>query len=180
MTPGAEGIVVRPLGVSDAERYRTLRLESLRAFPHSHRTGYDEAAAQPMAWTEKRLATPGEYWFGAFDESGELVGAVGLRTQELVKVRHVAKVIALAVDRRHHRRGIGRALMAHVIAFARSLGHLHQLQLTVSDGNASAERLYDALGFVQFGLERDAFLHEGKYWNKQHRQLFLESPEHHE
>jgi ribosomal protein S18 acetylase RimI-like enzyme len=179
MRGGVEGIVVRQLGVPDAARYRSLRMESLRAFPHVHRTSYEDALAQPQDWIEKRLSAPGEYWFGAFDGE-ELAGAVGLRTQDGSKVCHVASLIALTVARGHQRRGIGSALVGHLVGFARSLGYLRQLQLTVIDGNASAQRLYDAFGFVQFGLEPDALLHEGKYYAKQHRQLYLDSLHTHE
>jgi ribosomal protein S18 acetylase RimI-like enzyme len=171
-----EGIMVRRLGVDDTMRYRALRLESFRRFPHAHRTDYDEAAAQPVAWTERRLCAPGEYWFGAFDGE-ELVGAVGLRTSELKKVRHVATLLALAVDSSRQRQGIGRKLVAHLLDFARSLGHVQQVQLTVNDGNEKAERLYDAFGFERFGLERDGILLDGQYHAKQHRQLILESTE---
>jgi ribosomal protein S18 acetylase RimI-like enzyme len=168
----AGDIVVRQLGAPDAPCYRALRLEGLRAFPHAFRPDYGEALAQPLAWTEKRLSTPGEYWFGAFDGE-QLLGAVGLRTQEGKKIRHVATLAALAVDANRHGQGIGSKLVAHLVDFARSLGHIRQIQLTVSEGNSRAERLYDAFGFEQFGLERDAFALDGQYYAKQHRQLFL-------
>jgi ribosomal protein S18 acetylase RimI-like enzyme len=168
----AEGIEVRELGVADAARYRALRLEGLRAFPHSFRTDYDEALAQPLAWAEKRLATPGDRFFGAF-EGEELVGAVCLRTQEGRKNRHAAELKALVVDPERQARGIGSLLVGHLIAFTRSLGYIRQITLTVTNGNTRAERLYESFGFRQFGLEPDAFLEDGKYWAKQHRQLVL-------
>jgi RimJ/RimL family protein N-acetyltransferase len=65
--------------------------------------------------------------------------------------------------------------VAHLLDFARSLGHIEQVQLTVNEGNEKAERLYDAFGFKQFGLEREAILIDGKYYAKQHRQLIFES-----
>jgi ribosomal protein S18 acetylase RimI-like enzyme len=170
--PMTAGVVVRQLGVADAPRYRALRLESLRQFPDSHRSDYGEALEQPLSWAEKRLSTAGEYWFGAFDGQ-ELVGAVCLRTDQSAKVRHVATLAALAVDGRRHGQRIGSTLVAHLIGFARSLGHIRQVNLTVWEGNTRAERLYDAFGFAQFGLERDAFALEGRYYGKQHRQLFL-------
>lgn len=166
------GVAVRALVVADAPRYRALRLESLRRFPHAHRSDYGEAREQPLSWAEQRLSTAGEYWFGAFDGE-QLVGALCLRTQQSPKVRHVATLAALAVDGERHGRRIGSTLVAHLIGFARSLGYLRQITLTVSDGNARAERLYDAFGFEQFGLERDAFSLDGRYYAKQHRQLFL-------
>ncbi len=170
--PMKAGVVVRLLAVADAPRYRALRLESLRRFPHLHRSDYAEAREQPLSWSEQRLSTTGEYWFGAFD-GDDLVGAVCLRTQQAVKVRHVATVAALAVDADRHGQRIGSTLMAHLIGFARGLGYLRQLNLTLTDGNARAASLYDAFGFEQFGLERDALALEGRYYAKQHRQLML-------
>ena len=173
MQQGAQpAIAIRQLEVGDAARYRVLRLESFLRFPDAHRTDYSEAAAQPLAWTENRLRARGEYWFGAFD-GDELVGAVGLRTQDGAKVRHIATLLALAVDGRCQRLGIGRMLVEHLLGVARSLGHIEQVQLTVNDGNTPAERLYDAFGFTQFGLEHQALRDAGKYYAKQHRQLFL-------
>jgi ribosomal protein S18 acetylase RimI-like enzyme len=172
----AEGIVIRRLGVQDAARYRALRLAGLRAFPHAFRSDYEDALAQPLAWAERRLSNPEDIFFGAFD-GDELVGAVFLRTQEGSKIRHAAELKGLVVDPDRQARGIGGALVAHLIDHARSLGYIHKISLTVTDGNTRAERLYDAFGFQQFGLEPDAFIHEGRYCAKQHRQLILNSHE---
>jgi len=166
---------VRQLGPADAAAYRALRLAGLRAFPHAFRPDYEEALAQPLSWAEKRLAKEGEYWFGAFDRQA-LVGAVCLRTQAGRKIRHSASLNALVVDPERQRQGVARTLVAHLIEFARSLEYIRQLTLTVHDGNTRAEQLYDGFGFRQFGLEPDAFLHDGRYYAKQHRQLKLDSP----
>jgi GNAT superfamily N-acetyltransferase len=167
-------LTIRQLNAADAAAYRALRLAGLRAFPQAFRPDYEEALRQPLCWAEQRLAKEGEYWFGAFDGDA-LAGAVCLRTQEGRKIRHSASLNALVVDPDKQARGIGGALLAHLIGFARSLEHIRQLTLTVHDGNTRAERLYDAFGFRQFGLEPDAFLHDGRYYAKQHRQLLLES-----
>jgi ribosomal protein S18 acetylase RimI-like enzyme len=174
-----DALTIRQLTPADAAAYRSLRLAGLRAFPHAFRPDYEEALAQPLSWAEKRLAKEGEYWFGALDGArpgASLVGAICLRTQASRKIRHSASLNALVVDPDRQRQGIARSLVAHLIEFARSLGYIRQLTLTVHDGNTRAEQLYDAFGFRQFGLEPDAFLHEGRYYAKQHRQLLLDSP----
>lgn len=174
MQPRAEGIAVRQLGLADAAGYRTLRLAGLRAFPHAFQPDVEEAQAQPVAWAEKRLITPGDTFFGAFD-GDELVGAICLRLKDGKKIRHSAELKALVVDPKRQSLGIGSLLVGHLIAHARSLGFIRQITLTVTDVNTRAQRLYEAFGFKQFGLESGAFLHDGEYWAKQHRQLFLES-----
>jgi ribosomal protein S18 acetylase RimI-like enzyme len=170
----AESITIRQLTPADAAAYRSLRLAGLRAFPHAFRPDYEEALAQPLSWAEKRLAKEGEYWFGAFDGE-QLAGAICLRTQEGRKIRHSASLNALVVDPGRQARGVGRSLIAHLIEFARSLEYIRQLTLTVHEGNTRAVRLYDAFGFRPFGLEPDAFLHDGRYFAKEHRQLKLDS-----
>ena len=173
LTP-ATAFALRRLGPADAERYRALRLAGLRAFPHAFRPAVEEALAQPLSWAEQRLSKVGEYWFGAFD-GAQLVGAICLRTQEGVKIRHSASLNALVVDPERQREGIGAALVAYLVDFARSLGGIRQLTLTVHEGNTAAERLYERFGFRQFGLEPAAFLHDGVYYAKQHRQLPLDN-----
>jgi len=174
--PPSAALTVRRLAPADAERYRALRLAGLAAFPHAFRSTVEEAQAQPLSWAEKRLSETSNYWFGAFD-GAELVGAICLRTQEGIKNRHSASLNALVVDPARQRRGTGAALVAHLIDFARSLGTIRQITLTVTDGNTSAEGLYERFGFRQFGFEPDAFLQDGKYYAKQHRQLLLASPQ---
>ena len=173
-SPPTAALTLRRLGSTDAAQYRALRLAGLRAFPHAFRPAVEEALEQPLSWAEKRLATKGEYWFGAFDGI-ELVGAICLRTQDGVKIRHSASLNALVVDPQRQREGIGAALVTHLIAFARELGFIRQITLTVHDGNGAAEALYERFGFRQFGLEPDAFLHDGRYYAKQHRQLSLDN-----
>ena len=171
-------LTIRQLTPADAAQYRSLRLAGLRAFPHAFRPDYEEALQQPLSWAEKRLSKESEYWFGAFDGAqldAPLVGAICLRIQAGRKIRHSASLNALVVDPQRQAQGIGSSLVAHLIEFARSLGYLRQLTLTVHEGNTRAERLYDAFGFRQFGLEPDAFLHDGRYYAKQHRQLILDS-----
>jgi ribosomal protein S18 acetylase RimI-like enzyme len=171
-----EGIVIRPLGPSDVEQYRAVRLASLRNFQFCHGPAYEEALEQSHAWHAERLAKRGDYWFGAFD-GDRLVGTIALRTQEGIRLRHSASLNSLTVDGAHQGRGIGRLLVAHLIAFARSLGTIRQVTLALTEGNANAERLYESFGFKLYGVEPDCLLHEGGYYGRQHRQLILNSHE---
>jgi ribosomal protein S18 acetylase RimI-like enzyme len=171
---GACAILLRPLVEADAPQYRALRLASLRDFQFAHGPDYEEALAKGLDWHARRLAKPDYHWLGAFD--GELLaGAICLRMQEGKRLRHSASLNSLMVDQRYHRAGIGRQLVAQLLAHARSLGTIRQITLEVNDSNLPARRLYDSFGFLQFGLEPDAILHEGRYCAKQHLHLSLVS-----
>ena len=168
------GIVIRRLGPADAAPYRVLRLDSLRNFQFAHGPAYEDALALPESWHADRLARRDYTWFGAFDGT-LLVGAVCLRAKAGSRLRHSASLNSLMVAPSHQRGGIGRLLVAHLIDFARSLGHVRRLTLTLIDGNVPARRLYDAVGFQSFGLEPDAIFHEGRYLAQHHLHLPLVS-----
>jgi GNAT superfamily N-acetyltransferase len=172
MTMGAGDIHIRPLGAGDARQYRALRLASLRDFQFAHGPAYEDALAQSEAWHADRLARPDYFWFGAFDGTA-LVGAICMRGKEGSRLHHSASLNSLMVAQSHQRAGIGRLLTAHLIGFARSLGHVRRLTLTLVDGNEQARRLYDAFGFQPFGIEPDAIFHEGSYRAQHHLHLSL-------
>jgi ribosomal protein S18 acetylase RimI-like enzyme len=61
----------------------------------------------------------------------------------------------------HRRSGAGRQLVQAVIATARQ--KVEQIQLSVVSDNQPAIRLYQTLGFRQYGLEKNALKYNGKY-----------------
>ena len=77
--------------------------------------------------------------FGAFLD-GALAGVVGLAREAREKNRHKASVFGMYVAAEFGRRGIGRALLRHVIAVAKREVGLEQLVLTVTQTNAPRAR----------------------------------------
>ena len=123
-----------------------------------------------------RLAPDGdEAVYGAFDEA-RLVGLAGIARETRTKNRHKATVFGMCVAPECGGRGIGGALLAHVIAEARGQPGLQQLLLTVTDGNTTAAALYAKAGFRSFGIEPRAICIDGKYYGKNHMILFLAQP----
>ena len=165
---------IRRLTRDDVAAYRTLRLASLRDHQYAHGPDYRDALAQSEAWHAKRLARLDYVWFGAFDAGGDtLVGAICLRLQDGSRLRHTASLNSLMVASTHQRAGIGRMLVAHLLAHAREVNHLRRLKLSLIDGNDAALRLYEAFGFTPFGHEPDAIFHEGGYLAIRHLALSL-------
>jgi ribosomal protein S18 acetylase RimI-like enzyme len=74
--------------------------------------------------------------------------------------RAVADLLAIGVDPSFQRRGIGQALLDHVIDVAARIGpanDIHELRLTVAHDNAVGQRLYHRRGF------RFADIEPGRY-----------------
>ncbi len=96
----------------------TLRLRGLKEHPDAFTSSYEEESAKPLAATERRIAPDSaDAVFGAF-VGGALVGVVGLAREPRVKNRHKAVVFGMYVAPEHGGRGIGTALLRHVIGEA--------------------------------------------------------------
>ncbi len=162
---------VRRLTASDAPGYRALRLRALHDHPEAFTSSHEEEARKPLATSEQRLSdtTSASFW-GAFVD-GLLVGSVGLEREQRLKARHKALVIGMYVAPEYARRGIGRALLEHLLAQARA-SDLALLVLTVTQGNEGAQRLYLDTGFVSYGIEPGAIKVENRLFDKNH--MFLQ------
>lgn len=153
------GTTVRRLAPDDAPAYRALMLAAYAQHPDAFTSSADERAALPLAWWQQRLAedadggdAAADRVFGVFAD-GVLAGAAGLSLEQRAKVRHKATLFGMVVQPTCRRAGLGRALVEAVLAHARSLAQLEQVQLTVTEGNVAAQRLYEACGFVAWGVE---------------------------
>jgi ribosomal protein S18 acetylase RimI-like enzyme len=79
------------------------------------------------------------------EKSGEPVGFALL--DRVPGSDGLADLVAIAVDSRHRRAGIGRTLLARVIAACGEPPKASLLVLTVADGNHGAIALFHAMGF---------------------------------
>jgi RimJ/RimL family protein N-acetyltransferase len=108
-------------------------------------------------------AVPG-LTLGAFD--GEtLIGMAAYVAQTGLKTRHKAKMVGVYLKPAWRKSGVGRAMVEAIIAHARQQRVILQCNATMH--NLPARRLYHALGFVQYGIERDALVIDGQGFDEE-------------
>jgi ribosomal protein S18 acetylase RimI-like enzyme len=168
---------VARLAVSHAGAYRALMLEAYAREPDAFTSTPEERAALPASWWEKRLgAQEDALAFGAFD-GAELVGAIVLERGERAKTRHKGHIVGMYVRQAHRGRGLGGALFQAAMDAARADGAMRVVTLTVSEGNAGAQALYERFGFRAFGTEPMAIAVEGRFIGKVHMACELRAGE---
>jgi RimJ/RimL family protein N-acetyltransferase len=146
------------LSAEHIEPYRALMLQAYDLHPEAFTSSAAERAALPMQWWLARLdggVAPQEVGFGAFHQ-GQLAGVAGLSFETRERVRHKATLFGMYVPEPFRQLGLGRLLVQACLDHARTRGGVRQVMLTVTQGNASAERLYAGCGFQVFGIEPDA------------------------
>ncbi|PQV54491.1 GNAT family N-acetyltransferase [Paraburkholderia sp. BL21I4N1] len=162
----ATAVFIRQLGPADRDAYFQLRLRGLKAHPASFGQSYEEALARGPEQHDARLqglrAAEGEFLLGAFASAdtsaataadASLLGIVGLSRNQHDKERHKASVVGMYVAPEAAGRGIGRALLDELLARAARIDGLRQIQLMVGSRNEGARKLYESVGFSQYGCE---------------------------
>ena len=157
----AAAIEVRRLLGTDAARYREIRLEALKLAPEAFSSALAGESSEPVSWFAARLEASAV--FGAFGDGG-LLGVAGLFVREGRKEAHKGVLWGLYVRPQARRAGIGRRLVEAVLDHARRRVEL--IQVAVVGSNEPARRLYSELGFVEYGIEKNALKENGRYWDE--------------
>jgi RimJ/RimL family protein N-acetyltransferase len=169
-------LAVRALRSSDLDAYKALRDHALAHHEEAFTSDAVTEARRSAASYAQRLGLGGDdggsFTLGAF--SGDrLVGAVTCERDPRSKVRHIGHVVGMMVHADVQQRGVGAAMLDALIERAAADQDLHQLTLTVTVGNAAAERLYARAGFVSYGTLPRAIRVGGRFFDKHHMVLNL-------
>lgn len=145
---------------TDVALYRSIRLEALRANPEAFGSSFETENAQTLTWFGDRLGA--STVLGAFLEM-QLVGIAGFAVQQGEKRAHKGSLWGMYVQPSSRRLGVGRQLVEAIIELARR--HVELVQLAVVRDNERARRLYTSLGFLDYGLEKNALKQDGRYYD---------------
>jgi putative acetyltransferase len=129
----------------------------LRWFPMTDSREIDDSVRIWMGYTRFQSC------FTAFID-GIPVGMLVLYLQPYEKYAHQS-LLAIIVDEKYRNKGIGKALLVRAIEEAKKKFKLEILHLEVYSGNP-AYRLYERLGFKEFGRQPRFIKMEGEYLDK--------------
>ncbi|NLP50083.1 GNAT family N-acetyltransferase [Bacillus sp. RO1] len=144
---------IRQLTPTDAENYRTIRLEALKNKPEAFSSSYEDEVEYSVEKYRDRFNNDHTYTYGAFNEDN-LVGTVTLLCETKKKIKHRATIVAMYVKPDQRNLGVGKALMNVAINKAKELKGIEQIYLAVTASNEPAKRLYTSLGFGTYGIDR--------------------------
>ncbi len=151
----SETCEIRKLTEADLPAYRMLRLEALASHPEAFGSAWEEETQlDESAFLAHMLPSPPGLRLGAFSRS-TLIGTAGMFVAPRAKQRHKATVVGVYVDPAFRGLAVAHRLMTALLAEARQAG-LSILQLSVTVGNEPARRIYRAIGFQSYGIERRA------------------------
>ena len=167
MTKAADEITVRRATEADAEAYRDIRLEALQAHPEAFSAAYEVEAARSLdVWQTRLRSHARSDSMLAFAQLGDrLVGLTGIFRGASAKTRHSAMIFSVYVRPEARGRGVGRQLIQACLAWAAEQG-ITVVKLAVVTTNTAAISLYAACGFQVYGIEPQAILWNGVYYDE--------------
>jgi diamine N-acetyltransferase len=114
------------------------------------------------AWYERASAEPTRRWYVILtSEDDRVIGEAGLlRMDERWRTTDMSIVIG---ERDAWRRGYGREVGRILLNFAFDYCGMHRVAVGVVGFHEGALRFWESLGFRREGLQRDGYLHEGRF-----------------
>jgi RimJ/RimL family protein N-acetyltransferase len=108
------------------------------------------------------------------DAGGQIIGLLHCRGGKRRAVRHTAS-LGITVHQDWRNKGVGSALMARLVEWARQNPVITRLELEVFTDNPRAIHVYEKLGFQIEGCKRRAVYKDGQYHDIYVMALLLES-----
>lgn len=133
-------VTIRPFTPADQPATRWLVLNGLG----DHFGHIDESMNPDLDDIDANYLQPG-HRFVLAERDGTLVGAGAL----IEETPDTGRLVRMSVDRGHRGQGIGRTLVNHLVAEARTRGY-RRLLIETNDDWSDAIGLYRACGFTEF------------------------------
>jgi ribosomal protein S18 acetylase RimI-like enzyme len=162
---------VRRLGPPDADGLAALRREALQSAPLAFSSSPQDDRLRSPGFVREVLAASDQAVFGAV--AGGVVGMVGISRDPHAKAAHRCDMWGLFVGAEHRRLGIGHALVAEAIGFARSLPGVTHLYVSATEAAPEAMALYDRFGLAVWGVDAASLCVDGRLVAEHHMVLAL-------
>lgn len=152
-----QAFLIRRLNQTDLPAFYQLRLESLQNAPASYLSSYEDEKAVGCLQFEKFFQENQEEYaiFGAFLEHN-LIGCVAMFQEAKSKLRHKCTIWGVYVQSAYRNQHLARQLMGAALSHAKNNMKCSIINLTVETNNLAAKKLYDSLGFIVWGTEKNA------------------------
>ncbi len=160
----ADSISIRRLQPGEGPVFQAIRLTAMHLDESSFGSTLAEEEAKPDSWFEDRVRADGVF---VAEADGRILGMVAVGPKAPAKERHKGLVYSMFVLPEGRGRGLGAALMAACLDYAREVGE--SVQLVVVWTNTVAVSLYERAGFERYGFEPRALLQkDGRYTDDLH------------
>jgi RimJ/RimL family protein N-acetyltransferase len=125
-------------------------------------SGAPMSRQQELEWVRRTIASTSERVWSVFAEAGgRYLGQVGLH--QMHSQSRVGRLGIIIASRQEMGRGYGTAAIHRALDCAFSQLALHKVWLMVFRHNQRSRDIYQRIGFVEEGVLREEYFHEGRW-----------------
>ncbi|GAY76594.1 GNAT family N-acetyltransferase [Sporolactobacillus inulinus] len=121
----------------------------------------------------ERYAKKDNAVFLVAEYDGTIVGTLNFEGGKRRRTAHVGE-FGISVRKDYWGKGIGRALLSHLIHWSKKTGIIRKINLMARSDNIRAIKLYESFGFVQDGLITRDLLIDGVFYSAVHMGLLVD------
>jgi len=157
----------RKLKPGESAIYRAIRLESLKNYPDSFGSTYEDTLRIEKLGYETYIeeSNPDNLVIGAFHED-ELIGICGFFRMEDERCIHRGVIIQMYVKPDYHGKQVGLGLINATITEVFEIPGIEQIELGVMATNIAAHKIYLKAGFTECGLQKNIYKKKGVYHHR--------------
>ncbi len=157
-------ISYRLLNASDSSDYRQLRLQCLKEYPDSFGSVYEVEKEKPKLAYEGFLeeAKEGTFIVGAYDVD-DCVGICAFFRNDRKRTQHRGALQQIYVKPNYQGQGIAKTMIKKAMDIGFNELEVEQIALGVMSDNVAANKIYEDLGFVEYGMMDNYFKIGNRY-----------------
>ena len=157
-------LTYRKLKPNETVLYRQLRLESLKKYPDNFGSNYEAQKSKLKLGFENYIEQESidEFIMGAFD-NGQLISICGFYRQQDRRSNHRGEIIQIYVQPAYQGKNIGRTILQKTIETIFEIKEIEQIELGVFSNSKAALKIYNKVGFKEYGLQKNYLKSEDNY-----------------
>ena len=163
-------IKIRELNTNDVQGFLELKKIGLSTDPYSFLADLEDDSLDYPKEVEERIAKAsiqnGDIILGAFADS--LIGIVAVTRNRNKKRNHKADLHGMYIKPEYRGIGLGKELLNKVLAKAKKMAGIEEIELIVASHNESVVGLYEKVGFSKTYFETHALKIDNKYIDAYH------------
>jgi ribosomal protein S18 acetylase RimI-like enzyme len=161
------------LGPEQWREYREIRLKALQTDPTAFGESYEREKEVSEQEIRQRLSNPN--YRAYISRIGNKVVALVISTMERPQhVEHMAKIHSVFTDPEFRNKGVGSKLLERVLDDLHKNLITARVALSVNSEQEAARKMYEKLGFVQFGVGHKEMKIGEKYYDQIQMELIFE------
>lgn len=159
--------IYRELLSTESKKYREIRLECLKNASENFGATYEEQSVLPELFFEGAIknSDANAKIFGAFN-GDDLIAICGFTREKGIKTRHKVLLVQVYTKPEFRGKDVSYNLLKYMIEKIFEDETIEVITLGVVSENISAVKLYERLGFEEYGCQKKYFKDGERYYDQ--------------